>query len=115
MYKELCAAASRNEKVSHWMRIGFCRRWSDEFSLALKSLAEENGLKIKVELREVQIDYNLDHTFVRIEIAGEEPWLCDGVGVGKYKPFFGLEIESPGHLKNSRLDMIEVYRRKTNT
>ena len=65
---------------------------------------------VEIEAREVSMGVGMEHTFVRIKI-GEEVYLWDGVGYGRWKPFFGLEEEAPEHLKGSQPDMINEYRR----
>jgi hypothetical protein len=111
MYKELSNVANEDERVRCWIKGGLCREWSNEFSLVVKDLAKEKGLEMEVEVREVNLCAYLTHSLVWIKIKGERPYLCDGVGVEKHEPYFGFEDEAPSHLQNSRLDMIEVYRR----
>ena len=113
MYKELIEAVNQNEKIFHLNKLGMCREWSSRFSLEIKGVAEKLGLNLIVDVIGVNISFYSSHTFVKIWIEKEDEnaWLCDGVGVGKYQPYFGPESEAPKHLHNSKLDMIEVYRR----
>lgn len=65
--------------------------------------------KVKVETKEVELESFLQHTFLRIIILENEPFICDGVGILKHDPFWNYESEAPKHLQDSNSDMINKY------
>ena len=89
-------------------KLGLCRIWTGRVLDLVKGL-DINELELTAEAREVQVEPGLHHTFVRITL-GEKSYLWDGIGTGKYGPYFGLEDQAPEHLKNSHLDMINRVR-----
>ncbi len=99
------------EKVKAVTRLGMCREWTSCAMTEIENLATNLGLKVLCEAREVTISPGLSHTFIKVLVEDERPILCDGVGVGKYPSFIGYEDEAPEHLKNSKSDMINIYRK----
>ena len=100
-----------NGDVKESARIGLCRDWSRRAMDAIEEFAEDQGIKvIRLEAREVEIESNLDHTFILVELEDDKPFILDGTGLAQHAPYFGYEDEAPQHLRNSHLDMINNYR-----
>lgn len=91
-------------KPSEFMVRGMCRVWTGAALDEIGAWAEENGVRVVAEAREVRLWSGIEHTFVRVEVAEWEPILFDGTGVEGFPPFFGLEKAAPEHLRNSRVD-----------
>ncbi|MFZ5366325.1 MAG: hypothetical protein ACOZBZ_03435 [Patescibacteria group bacterium] len=102
---------SQNKSVSEACRKGFCRVWTSITINEIERLISEQNLPIKCEAREAEISPGLTHTFIRIIIRDEKNLLYDGVGVENYPPYFGSEETAPPHLRNSKPDMLNFYRR----
>ena len=109
-YQSLLDESSADSILKKMSVPGLCRKWSGRFAVIIKDLAKEQNLDLEVECREVDVTYGLSHTFVRIRINGEKSYLCDGVGVGGHEPYFGSENEAPSHLRDSRIDYIELIK-----
>lgn len=86
-------------------RIGQCRIWSK----AIMGMVKLNYPGAIVEAREVNLEPGLQHTFLRIIIDDQRPFIMDGVGTAKFPPFFGFEDEAPTHLQNSKSDIINNF------
>lgn len=97
-YAKIVEVLCSSPEVNQWTKIEFCRLWTI-FALDLIRQIEP---ELKVEAVEVDIDPLLQHTFVKID--GVRPFLCDGTGTLRHKPYFGFEDEAPEHLRNSRPD-----------
>jgi len=91
-----------DEHIKEVTKIGLCRVWSK----VAKDYITSNYPEIIVEAREVDLEPYLQHTFLRLIIKNEEPFLIDGIGSVKFPPFSGFESEAPEHLRNSRMDII---------
>lgn len=103
--EDIYKTSTEDETIRSQTTLGFCREWTRR----VISLIRIKFPNIKVEAREVDITPNLQHTFVRITDENEEPFLYDGVGTTKHKPYFGPEKEAPNHLQNSKSDIINSY------
>lgn len=103
--KRVIIEVKTNESIRPFTRLGFCREWTRAVILYVR----KSFPLIRAEAREVQITPNLQHTFVRLTSEDEEPYLYDGVGTVKHKPYFGPASEAPEHLQNSKSDMINKY------
>lgn len=80
---------------------GACRVWSD---LAIRFVRENfNDRNVGVEAREVVILDSLSHSFVQVEIDGEQ-FILDGSGVSSEPPYFGSRESSPPHFRNDYPD-----------
>lgn len=79
---------------------GFCRFWVRE---AIELLTSKFP-KIKIEVKEVEICEEHWHSFLRLSLENMEPIICDGTGVNKNGPYFGLEKDAPDHLRNWHRD-----------
>lgn len=88
---------------------GDCRTWTSEAIKKIKEYARITGENITVEAREVEIEPGLSHTFIRLILPENQPFILDGTGAGKYGPFFGPESDAPEHLRNSLDDMLNHY------
>lgn len=94
-----------NDEIKGQTALGFCREWTHRIMIFIR----RKFPNVKVEAREVDITANLQHTFIRIIDDEEEPYLYDGVGTARHKPFFGPESKAPEHLQNSKPDIINRY------
>ncbi len=92
----------QNPELAQLSKRGHCRSWTKASIYALKAIFPQ----ISVEAREVEIIEELRHTFLKIHLNDHQTLLCDGVGVGKYPPYFGFEEDAPEHLRNSKPDVI---------
>jgi hypothetical protein len=86
-------------------KIGQCRVCSK----AIMEMVKLNFPQVLVEAREVNLEPDLQHTFLRITIDNKKPFLIDEVGSAKYPPYAGYESEAPEQLQNSRADIINNY------
>jgi len=93
------------KNIQEVSRIGLCRVWSK----AIMEMVKSSFPQVSVEAREVDLEPNLQHTFLRVTIGNQKPFLIDGVGSAKFSPFFGYEDEAPEHLQNSRADVINIF------
>lgn len=103
---QLAQYLSQHEQLKHVRKKGLCRVWSGNARDVVKQFSSENELTWKVEVREVDIEPCLSHTFLRL-IADGKAYLLDGTGVGIYPEYYGLESEAPKHLRNSHRDWID--------
>lgn len=83
---------------------GLCRDWVRKALMIL----EDNLDKAKIEVREVQTEPTVYHSFIKL-LYNENSYFLDGTGTGKHSPYFGLETDAPQHLQNSKRDMINSY------
>lgn len=98
---------NEHERLRHCSRRGMCRTWSGAAREIIKEFATKNELHSwEIEVREVDIDICLSHTFLRL-IAEGKIYLLDGTGVLNHTEYFGLESEAPEHLNNSHRDWID--------
>lgn len=84
---------------------GHCREWIRSALLVL----DTNFKSVKVDIREVQIEPTVYHSFIRA-IYRNISFFLDGTGFGKHEPYFGLEADAPPHLQKGKRDMINSYR-----
>lgn len=104
IYSPIVDTLQSDGEISKYSSHGYCRDWVREAIKILKAYPE-----IGIEVREVDMPYGLQHTFLRIIFPDYKPFICDGIGVEKHPPFFGYEDEAPAHLQNSHLDIINTY------
>jgi hypothetical protein len=102
IYTPIIETLANDKVVKEMTKIGLCRRWT----IAAMALIRTHYPEITAEAREVDLTPHLQHTFLKISIAGEKPFFWDGVGTLKFQPFSGFEEDAPPHLQNSRSDMI---------
>lgn len=95
---------SRDTLLKSVSQKGNCRRWTHR---AMDILQPEGYL---CEAREVDIGLSLSHTFLRVDLNGDN-YILDGVGVESHDPYYGLEENAPSHLSGSHSDVINVLRR----
>lgn len=81
---------------------GWCREWCLRMANLVDELTQEDMV---LEIREVEVEPELWHSFLKILIS-EESWFYDGVGVGNHESYLGTENQAPDHLKNSRIDAL---------
>ena len=91
-----------NEKLSKLSTHGYCRSWAQEALILIR----DKFPKLKAEAREIEVEEEFCHTFLKVIVDERTSLILDGVGFGNKSPFFGYEDEAPVHLRNSRLDMI---------
>jgi hypothetical protein len=104
-YISIVDAVKSDKNIAEITKVGLCRLWAKN-TIKLISQSFPN---VEIEAREVDLEASLQHTFLRIVIPGEKPYVYDGVGTSKYPPFLGYEDDAPSHLKNSHPDMINSY------
>ena len=85
---------------------GYCRVWIQKALLILDKTLPH----LEIEVREVEIEPTVFHSFLRLSPNQDSVYLADGTGCGKHKPYFGLEAEAPPHLQKGKRDMINSYR-----
>ena len=90
------------KEVKSQAKKGHCRTWTAK---ATEYIAA-NFPEAQVEAREVHISSGMDHTFLRVIVPEERPYIFDGTGVEKFGPYFGYEDNAPPHLRSSHPDMI---------
>lgn len=95
-----------HEQLSRVRKKGWCRVWSGAAKIAISEFITKNELAWQIEVREVDIEPCLSHTFLRL-IAEGEIYLLDGTGVSNYFEYYGPESEAPRHLKNSHRDWLD--------
>jgi hypothetical protein len=101
-YNSIIYCIETKPNIQDITKIGLCRVWTKAAMEYIKS----NFPNVLVEAREVDLEPDLQHTFLRMSINGQRPFLADGIGSAKYQPYFGFEDEAPTHLQNSRSDVI---------
>lgn len=95
-----------DRKLNKINKKSMCRIWVGEtINLLLQNKALIHDCKI--EIREVQMEIGLFHTFIKI-IIKNEPYVLDGTGAGKHKPYFGLESNAT-HLQDSHFDILHFH------
>jgi hypothetical protein len=109
MYESLVSKILESPDCQEVRQKGWCRRWSRCAYLVLKEWAALLDVQLEIEAREVDVELYLSHTFLRLVLPGEQPYLLDGTGIGSYEPYFGYEAEAPEHLKNSTWDPLNHY------
>lgn len=85
---------------------GYCRIWSGRARESIQQFAREHEHNWTVQVREVDVEPCLSHTFIRL-IADGKAYLLDGTGVWNYPEYYGLESEAPEHLRNSHQDWLD--------
>ena len=96
-FEQIISAVGISEK-------GFCRDWVRKALVILDTNLDSKN----VEVREVQIEPTVYHSFIKL-LYNQNSYFLDGTGFGKHGPYFGLEAEAPQHLLNSKRDMINSY------
>jgi|SRR5581483_269676 len=109
IYQGIFDLVGQDSKIHKETFVGNCRVWSKDVILAIRRFNDQCGVNILAEARESEVEPCLFHTFVRLSIGSEKPYLWDGTGTGKSQPYFGPEEEAPEHLRNSKPDIINYY------
>jgi len=106
-FSRLTEYLAEHEQLGKLKKRGWCRVWSGSARTAINEFVESNELTSwQVEVREVDIEPCLSHTFIRL-IANGEMYLLDGTGVSNYSEYYGLESDAPPHLQNSHRDWLD--------
>jgi len=105
-YDQVLNYIHSNEELIQFNQPGLCRVWSDKARRLIQEFSKNNNLDIKVEVRQVDLEPCLSHTFLKITFD-KESYLLDGTGTAKFEQYFGLEIDSPTHLLNSCRDWLD--------
>ena len=109
VYSQIALKLQEEQYVLKQAKIGLCRLWSIDAVSCITDFCESNGVEVTLQVVEVEIESGLSHSFIKLSVEGKGPYLCDGTGAGKHGPYFGYEEESPEHLQNSHLDMLNSY------
>jgi hypothetical protein len=95
-----------SNQLTNARKKGNCRVWSSLARDVIWQYASERQRIWQVQVREVEIEPYLSHTFLRLICDGHF-FLLDGTGVSNYPEYYGLESEAPSHLQNSHQDWID--------
>jgi hypothetical protein len=111
-YCEIVSLLEATESVKKLEQLGMCRYWAAEVVSTLKKYTEDTKVNLEYEVREVEINNLLSHSFIRVIAEGELPLIIDAVGVDKKPPYIGYEQDAPPHLQNSHPDILNCYLKK---